>query len=289
MEIVWSELQREKLGRLMPFLSWSKSGDQSWLSEPQNELPSFLQTQVVSVVFGVVLFNVHEAVRHVGKAGTFQNTRLRGNSCQPANIHFLLAFILSEKEEWLGVFIPLPVSAQPLWKKLMMEPMGLIHRSQACSRETSLPPAEPPPASQPGTRAPVLLGGGISRVLWPWARSSRRGADTLCIDSAVPEIVGSNRKVFAGQIEPGAVLEMGIAGGSRDAMSWPERPLPRTLLLMGRGCSTTEPTSLVLGKGLKTWARSGKQEGECRFCAAEYLGDANWRASVLGESENAFK
>lgn len=75
-----------------------------------------------------MLFSVHEAVRHAGKAWTFQNVRPCGNSCQPANIHSLLAFILSEKEEWFGIFIPLPVSAQPLQEKLMMEPIGLIHR-----------------------------------------------------------------------------------------------------------------------------------------------------------------
>lgn len=159
--------REKKLIRLMPFLNWSKSSDQRWLNEPQNELPSFLQTQAVSVVFGVMLFNIHKAVRHVGKAGTFQNVSPRGNSCQPANIHFLLAFILSEEEEWLGVFIPLPVSAQLLWEKLMTEPRGLIHRSQVCSRETSLPQGEPPPASQSGTRAPALPGGGTSCVLWP--------------------------------------------------------------------------------------------------------------------------
>ena len=76
-------------------------------------------------------------------------------------------------------------------------------------------------------------------MLWPWAQGSRRGADSLCIDSAVPEMVGSNKKVFAGPIEPGAVLEMGIAGGSRDGTSWAQHALPRTLLLTGRGCHTT--------------------------------------------------
>lgn len=38
-------------------------------------------------------------------------------------------------------------------------PSCLIHRLQACSRETSIPQGEPPPASQPGTRAPALTGG----------------------------------------------------------------------------------------------------------------------------------
>lgn len=50
-------------------------------------------------MFGVMLFNLHEAVRHAGKAGTFQNISLCGNSRQPANIHLLLAFIFSEEEE----------------------------------------------------------------------------------------------------------------------------------------------------------------------------------------------
>lgn len=39
------------------------------------------------------------------------------------------------------VFSSLSFSAQSLWEKLMMEPRCLIHRSQDCSRETSLTPS----------------------------------------------------------------------------------------------------------------------------------------------------
>lgn len=159
MEIVWFELQREKLGRLMSFLNWSKSSDQSWLNEPQNELQSFLQAQVVPVVFRVMLFNVHKAVRHVGKSGTFQNASPCGNSCQTANIHFLLAFILSEREE-LGIFIPLPVGTQPLWEKLIMEPKVLIHRSCLIRHTAEKPLGE-------GLEHPWALWGCTPCGLWP--------------------------------------------------------------------------------------------------------------------------
>lgn len=46
---------------------------------------------------------------------------------------------------------------------------------------------------------------------------SRRGADTLYIHGAEPKMGGTNRKRFALQIEPGAVLSMEITEGSRDA------------------------------------------------------------------------
>lgn len=61
------------------------------------------------------------------------------------------------------VFSSLSVNAQSLWEKLMMEPRCLIHRSQDCSRETSLPrrslPARNPSPSTPcrGT-TPALSG-----------------------------------------------------------------------------------------------------------------------------------
>ena len=78
---------------------------------------------------GVMLFNVHKAVRHVGKAGTFQNTSLCGNSCQIANTHFFYWPLSFQRKRNSSVSIPLPVSAQPLREKLMIEPRGLTQRS----------------------------------------------------------------------------------------------------------------------------------------------------------------
>lgn len=108
--------------------------------------------------------------------------------------------------------------------------------------------AEKPPPHRDSLRLPPSRGpepstarGGTSCELWPLAWGSRRGTNTLCFDSAVSKTGGSNWKIFDVQIEPGVVLEMGIDGGSRDATSRAERALPHILLLMRRGCRTSDP------------------------------------------------
>lgn len=78
-------------------------------------------------------------------------------------------------------------------------------------QRTLLPPApsqDPAPAPRDTSVWPALGGG------------SRRGPGTLHIHGAASKITGSNWRMFAGQIEPGAVLEMGVAGGSKGGTSW---------------------------------------------------------------------
>lgn len=210
-------------------------------------------------MFEVMLFNVHEAVRHAGKAGTFQNISLRGNSCQSANIHLLLAFILSEEEEWLGVFIPLcqcPVitgetddGARVFNSQITGVQQGNLPPS--LRRSLHLPPSQEPKPKQSLQRRPSSTQGVAG------------GEQTHSALTDVFRTAGSTRNVFSGQTEPGMVLEVDTAGGSRHSMSQAEHALPCIPSLEGAVTPLSSPSWCPdAGRGGKTCSRSGKQRGE---------------------------